>query len=178
MTLEAARPQDLLPQVPQDPRLQLAELFRKPGPSVTVIVKKRRIITSADHTVDPLHEVAAGDGHQSPQETAARGPRVHRTAKTLGDESAPASAAQPPESPALAPPRRRRGRDPLRRPGEVRIVVQASAAPQAEPDDTPVWQRLLSRPAEAVTYQQVRRALNDLQATVIAARLAAKTRIF
>jgi len=67
--------------------------------------------------------------------------------------------------------------DPLRQPGEVRIVVQTPAAPEAEADDAPVWQRLLCRPAEEVTYQQVRRALGDLEMTVIEARLASKTRI-
>lgn len=177
MTLEAALPQSSLPQVPQDPRLQLAELFRKPSPSVTVIVKKRRIATSADIAVDSLHEDASANGQQSPHETASRGPRVHRTAKPLSDELVQSDPAQPAAPPEVASPRRRRVRDPLRRPGEVRIVVQTPAAPQVEHDDSPAWQRLLSRPAEEVTHQQVQRALEDLQATVLEARLASKTRI-
>ncbi len=177
MTLEAARPQDRLPHVPQDPRLQLAELFRKPKSPVTVIVKKRRLSTGVEDTVEARREDAAVDGHLSPDEAVARGPRVHLAAKPLSSESAQASAAQLTVSPEVAPPRRRRVRDPLRRPGEVRILMQTPVAPQAELDDTPVWQRLLSLPAEEVSYQQVRRALEDLQATVIEARLASKTRI-
>ena len=177
MTLEAALPQSSLPQVPRDPRLQLAELFRKPSPSVTVIVKKRRIATCLESAVVCPREGAAAVGHQSAHETGARGPRVHRTAKPLSDELVQSGTAQPAVSPELASPRRRRVRDPLRRPGEVRIVVQTPAAPQVEHDDSPAWQRLLSRPAEEVTYQQVQSALEDLQATVLEARLASKTRI-
>lgn len=86
MTLEAARPQNPA-QVPQDPRLQLAERFRKPRPSVPVTIKKRRIATSADIAVDSMHEGAAVNGQQSVHETASRGPRVHRPAKPLSDES-------------------------------------------------------------------------------------------
>jgi hypothetical protein len=177
MTLEAARPQDPLSQGPQDPRQQLAALFRKPDPSVTVIVKKRRIATVADGTVGPLRESAAEDGHGAPDEAAMRGPRVHRASKPQSDQSVLSRAASPAETSEAPPQRRRRMADPLRQPGEVRIVVQTPAAPEAEADDAPVWQRLLCRPAEEVTYQQVRRALGDLEMTVIEARLASKTRI-
>ncbi len=142
-----------------------------------MIFKKRRLSTGVEHTAEARREGAAVDGHLCPDEAVARGPRVHLAAKPLSSESAQACATQPTVSPEVAPPRRRRVRDPLRRPGEVRIVVQTPVAPQAGFDDTPVWQRLLSWPAEEVSYRHVRRALEDLQATVIAARLASKIRI-
>jgi hypothetical protein len=181
-----------------DPRRQLANLFRRPPPAVTVIVKKRRHIAGeivghvAGNTAEETLSVRTDSADQGPRSSvqpnhrrqdatvgnAASLSRVHRAPMApANDRGAGASTAgghvEPAVPQAVVAQRRRRGRDPLRQPGEVRILVQSPTPPADSPEDVPAWQRLLRLPEQDVSYLQVVQALRQLQQTVQEAQRAA-----
>lgn len=165
MTLEGSR--DPLPAADDAgrARIELDNLFARPQPAVTVTVKKRRWSGVADDASRD-HAPAAREGSPAPADgLAPQAPRTHRLAGPA--PSAPSTdgvrIGAPVATAAPAARRTRATRNPMRRPGAVRIVVQAPLPRPAAAADQPAWQRILCAPPPPVSYREVLQALADVQ---------------
>lgn len=164
-----------------DLRAELHRLFERPPSEVTVVVKKRRLVT--EPPTEPLIRDSRSDPAPAPAGvTVARGPKVHRLTAAAA-QAAPAPASERAGEGARAAPgaagptqrTARADRRAARQPSSVRIVVPAPAlapAITAAAGDRPAWQRMLCMPPAPVSYRQVLQALQALQNELDDARRA------
>ncbi|MFO1327186.1 MAG: hypothetical protein U1F56_07495 [Rubrivivax sp.] len=133
-------------------------------PSGATIVYKRRRLAEAAAAPSSEPPAADGDGGE-------RRPRVVRVPLRAGrvpggpDAAHAADPAAPPpeQAPSPARPRRRRARDPLRAPGEVKhIVFERGAGPGPDGDGS----ALAAGATWAPMYPPLRQALDDVATTL------------
>lgn len=202
MTLEGFRDPLPMSDAADRARSELDNLFARPQPAVTVVVKKRRWAGTATGGSDDVAAHTSVTPPTSHDAAGAHAPRVHRLAtavpgrhdpgeqrseqsgKSCGDPPRGAAARTAPVGPAAdvapaapsaSPRRRRAARNPARRPSPVRIVMQAPPKP-AEAEVQPAWQRILCVAPPPVSYRQVLQTLEEVQVLLAQAKQAGTLR--
>jgi hypothetical protein len=206
MTLEGFRDPLPMSDAADRARSEIDNLFARPQPAVTVVVKKRRWAGTATRGSDDL----AADTSMTPptahDAAGAHAPRVHRLAtavpgrhdpgeqrseqsgkqcgKPCGDPPRGAAAQTAPVGPAadVAPaassgsPRRRRAARNPARRPSPVRIVMQAPPKPAVAEVQPAWQRILCVAPPPVSYRQVLQTLEEVQVLLAQAKQAGTLR--